>query len=70
MGSENVVEKFLIFVISAIAFIVLSAYPVMLLWNWLMPYIFELPTLNFWQAFGLSVLCNFLFTSYTGKSKD
>jgi hypothetical protein len=25
----------------------------MLLWNWLMPVIFRLPTITFWQAYGL-----------------
>lgn len=25
----------------------------MLLWNWLMPVIFGLPTITFWQAYGL-----------------
>jgi membrane protein required for beta-lactamase induction len=40
--------------------------PVMLLWNWLMPDIFGLPTITFWQAMGLSALGNFLF----GTSKN
>lgn len=32
------------------------AWPVQLLWNWLMPSIFNLPELDFWQAFGLQLL--------------
>ncbi|MDR1680933.1 MAG: hypothetical protein LBS12_04025 [Prevotellaceae bacterium] len=28
----------------------------MVLWNWLMPFIFGLPALNFWQAAGFLVL--------------
>ena len=35
--------------------IVLSI-PLCLVWNWLTPYIFGLPTINILQAFGLSVL--------------
>lgn len=35
--------------------------PVWLLWNWLMPMIFGLPKLTILQAFGLDLLCNFLF---------
>ena len=35
--------------------------PVMWLWNWLMPKIFGLTTLTFWQTFGLSFLCSMLF---------
>ena len=39
--------------------IVLSI-PLCLVWNWLMPYIFGLPTINVLQAFGLSVLVTLL----------
>ena len=39
--------------------IVLSI-PLCLLWNWLMPYIFGLPTINLFQAFGLSALITLL----------
>jgi len=34
---------------------------VMLLWNALMPQIFALPTLNYWQAAGLMLLARILF---------
>ena len=34
---------------------------VMLLWNWLMPEVFGLPRLSFWQGFGLLALCRLLF---------
>lgn len=27
-----------------------------LLWNWLMPVIFQLPQIDYWQAFGLVML--------------
>ena len=37
----------------------------MLLWNWLMPIIFGLIKLNFWQSLGLMVLCSFLFKSHS-----
>ena len=39
--------------------IVLSI-PLCLLWNWVMPTIFGLPTLNLLEAFGLSVLVTLL----------
>jgi hypothetical protein len=45
------------------------AWPVMLLWNWLMPEIFNLPIISFWQAYGLTVLCTLLFRS-TGSSSS
>lgn len=46
------------------------AAPVYYLWNWLMPELFHLPTVTFWQALGLTVLCWLLFKSNTsGSSK-
>ncbi len=35
--------------------------PIMLLWNWLMPIIFNLPKITFFQAVGLSILTGILF---------
>lgn len=40
---------------------VLSALPVMLLWNALIPAIFGLTKITFWQALGLKMLCGLLF---------
>jgi hypothetical protein len=37
---------------------------VMLLWNWLMPAIFSLGMINFWQALGMLILSRILFGSY------
>ena len=44
--------------------------PLMILWNWLMPLIFSLPTSTFWQAVGLNFLASILFgkTSTTTKN--
>ncbi len=43
----------------------LLALPVMWLWNWLMPVIFGLGEISFFQALGLNVLCSCLFKSNT-----
>jgi hypothetical protein len=40
---------------------VLLAWPTMLLWNWLMPYLFGLPVISFWQSLGLCLLFRCLF---------
>ena len=48
--------------------IVLSI-PLCLVWNWLMPYIFGLPTINVLQAFGLSVLVTLLSPRKIGLGK-
>jgi hypothetical protein len=43
--------------------------PVMILWNLLMPDIFGLPVIGFWQAFGLNLLSSILFKT-TVKTKE
>lgn len=47
----------------------LFAIPVMLLWNWLMPSIFDIPVLTFWQSWGILMLASLLFgnSSYNYK---
>ena len=35
--------------------------PLLLLWNWLMPIIFGLSEISFWQAVGLNLLASILF---------
>lgn len=43
---------------------------VMQLWNWLMPDLFSLTTITFWQALGLLVLSRILFGSFKfGKGR-
>ena len=52
-------------------FAVLVAFPVMWLWNWVIPDIFGLPTITFWQAFGLNLLCGLFFRGVGNiKKKD
>jgi hypothetical protein len=41
----------------------LISLPVMLLWDWLMPTIFGLPEITWFQAWGLLFLCGLLFKS-------
>ena len=43
------------------AFLALFGFLTMWLWNWLMPTIFKLPTIGFWQAVGILVLSHILF---------
>jgi hypothetical protein len=37
---------------------------VMVLWNALLPDLFQVPRINYWQAFGLFVLCRLLFGKF------
>jgi predicted tellurium resistance membrane protein TerC len=48
-------------------------YVVMYLWNWLMPAVFGLTTITFWQAIGLGLLSKLLFGGFSsnkGKEKS
>jgi hypothetical protein len=52
---------------------VVVAYPLMLLWNWLVPAIFGLKTITFLEALGLYLLCGIVFKSpisIEGNSND
>jgi hypothetical protein len=58
------------FAILGIGFVSLLGLAVMLLWNWLMPDIFGLKRLNYWQAWGLLVLCWILFKNWGSSSSS
>jgi len=46
----------------------LVVWVLMLLWNWLMPVLFDLTTISFWQAAGILILSKILFGGFsTGK---
>jgi hypothetical protein len=57
-------------ILLAIAFAALFGLVVMLLWNWLMPEIFGLKQVNFWQAVGLTVLSWILFKGNMSSSNS
>jgi|SRR5579859_2104074 len=40
---------------------------VMWLWNTLMPVLFHLPVISFWQALGLLILSKILFSGFRGR---
>lgn len=48
--------------------ICIITYPTMLLWNWLMPKIFGLTILSFWETFGILFLSTILFKSQNSYS--
>lgn len=60
-----VVGVMVLFVVAA-----LMSLPVMLLWDWLMPQIFGLPTITWFQAWGLLFLCGLLFKSNISTNKE
>ena len=50
--------------------ITLLGFPLMILWNWLMPVIFGLPEIGFWQAIGLNLLSVILIKPSIKINKD
>lgn len=48
------------------AFAALLGFVVMSLWNWLMPALFGLTAITFWQALGLLILSKILFGGWKG----
>jgi hypothetical protein len=50
-----------------LAFIALGGAVVQQLWNWLLPAIFGVRELTFWQAIGLLALCRILFGGLGGR---
>lgn len=59
--------KILFIAILIIVFILLFGYAFMWLWNWLMPDIFGLTTLTYWQAIGLLVMAKLIFGGFEGQ---
>jgi hypothetical protein len=57
-------------IIGITAFAFLFGYVVMLLWNWLMPDLFGLKTIVFWQAVGIIILAKLLFGGFSGHGKQ
>jgi hypothetical protein len=51
-------------IMGAVLFGFLFALFVKLLWNWLMPLLFSLKEITYWQAFGLVILAKLLFGSF------
>jgi hypothetical protein len=60
-----------IFLIGGVVLImsILFALPTMLLWNYVMPDLFGLKEIDFWESMCLLLLCGFLFKS-SSSSKD
>ena len=52
---------FVVLVALVLSFVVMS------LWNWLMPALFGLRVISFWQAMGLLVLCKILLGGFRGR---
>lgn len=61
---------FVVAPIAIVAIMFLCGELIMYLWNWLLPPLFGLRLITFWQALGLLLLCRILFGSWTGGGGD
>jgi len=62
-GIKRVLKVLLFVLMAATVF----TFAVMWLWNWLIPSLFGLHAVSFWQALGLLVLCKILFGGFYGR---
>ena len=53
----------------ALIFLALFGYLLMTLWNWLMPAIFGLGTITYWQAWGVLILSKLIFGGFHGSGR-
>lgn len=51
-----------------VALALLAGFPTMWLWNWLMPTLFSVKAVTFWQAVGINIFTGILFKT-TSVSK-
>jgi hypothetical protein len=63
---HNRIAKALMVAVLAPLFFVLFGFGVMYLWNWLMPALFGLHLITFWQAVGILILSKILFGGFRG----
>lgn len=66
---KEILTSFVAVIVGIALIAVVVALPVMLLWNILMPEIFGIKEVSFWQALGLNLLCGFLWST-GAKRKD
>lgn len=55
------------FILFAVLFVAVAGYVIMSLWNWLLPALFNLPSISIWQALGLLALSRILFGGWGGR---
>jgi hypothetical protein len=64
------VEAILLVIGLLILSALLMAIPTMLLWNWLLPHLFNIPAITLYEAVGINILSGILFKSNVNIKKD
>ncbi|HEX2947399.1 MAG TPA: hypothetical protein VHT96_15790 [Clostridia bacterium] len=57
-------------ILGTIALGIIFGYGIKLLWNWLMPEIFGIKEISYWQGIGIFVLARLIFGSFGGNSSS
>ncbi len=60
-GIFRIIAWVVLGLLTAFIFALVFGYFVQLLWNWLMPHIFKLGRIDYWEAFGLVLLARLIF---------
>ena len=66
-------EKIITAILPLITFLLVGlivGFFIMLLWNWLMPDIFGIKEITYWQGLGMFLLSDILFKSNTKRISD
>lgn len=61
---------FFAFIFFIVIISIFLSLPIMLLWNWLMPILFGLTKITFWQALGINIFSGILFKSQNTQSQN
>lgn len=67
MDFGDFIAGFLLVIIIAFVIAIIMGFPMMWLWNTLMPSIFGLTKITFWQGVGLNLLSGLLFGKISYK---
>ena len=62
--------KIFFFILLGISIAFMVGYIVMRLWNWLMPHLFGLPQVSYWEAVGVLILAKIIFGFGGGGSHN
>ncbi|AOW21893.1 Asp23/Gls24 family envelope stress response protein [Urechidicola croceus] len=60
----------LLIILGVVGLAILLGFVIMWLWNWLMPDLFGLTTITYWQAVGIFALSKILLGSFGGGCKN
>ncbi len=69
-GGLKIAGGILAGILVAVVLAFLFGYFVQLLWNWIMPEIFGLPKISYWQGFGIIVLARLIFGGLGTHGKE